>query len=156
MRLIILLIVLVMLLGAAGGAAWYLFLREPTEEELAAEAEAAAEAQRTPAPPIFVEFNPIQVPIVDDDSPDQLVNIILALEVDSQEDADRIITLAPRLNDAFLIELYGGLSSNDLIDSNELVNVERLKRRLLQAANRILGEDAINDVLIQLVSQRPI
>lgn len=156
MRLFILLIVLVMLLGAAGGAAWYLFLREPTEEELAAEAEAQAAAERAPAPPIFVEFNPIQVPIVDDNSPDQLVNIILALEVDSQAKADRIITLAPRLNDAFLIELYGGLSSNDLIDRNDLVNVERLKLRLLQAANRILGEDTVNDVLIQLVSQRPI
>lgn len=154
MRLILLLIVLLMLLGAAAGAGWYLFLRPPSEEELAAQAE--AEANRPPAPPIFVEFNPIQVPIVDDDSPEQLVNVILALEVDSQADADRIITLAPRLNDAFLIELYGGLSTDDLIGDNQLVNVERLKRRLMQAADRVLGEGAVNDVLIQLVSQRPI
>lgn len=151
MRFILLILVLFLLLGAAAAAGWYFFLREDPNAM-----EEVEEEEVDLGPPVFVEFNPIQVPVIGEDRAEQLINIIISLEVLGQENADRVITFAPRLNDAFLVELYGGLSTQDLVARTGLLDVERMKIRLRFAANRVLGEGVVTDVLVQLVSQRPL
>ena len=145
-RLSIFVVVFMMLLVGGGGGYYYLSQQEalagPPEEE----------SEPTGAP-IYVEFNPILVPIIGDQRIDQFINIVVALEVTDQDAADRAIAMAPRLNDAYLRSLYGTLHTRDVL-RHGVVDLPLIKRRLVEESNRVLGADAVQDALIQMVSQR--
>ncbi|NBC34597.1 MAG: hypothetical protein GVY13_18120 [Alphaproteobacteria bacterium] len=139
-------VVLLLLLGGGGGAYYVLqkdALAEPAQPEM---------VQRTEEP-VYVEFNPILLPIVGDGRVEQFVNIVVALEVPDQAAADRAIAMAPRLNDAYLRSLYGTLHSRDVLH-NGIVDLPLIKRRLVEESNRVLGIGTVQDALIQMVSQR--
>lgn len=142
-RLLPIVLVLVVLAGA--GVGYFLFFanRHP----------AMAEPERPPAPPVYVEFNPILLPVVGDGRVEQTVNIVFALEVADQEAANRAIALAPRLNDAFLQALYGTLHRREVM-RNGVLDLSAIKRRLVEESNRVLGQGVVRDVLVQMVSQQ--
>ena len=145
-RVLMIVIVLVLLLGGGGGGYYYMQQRD-------ALAEPSTEVSAPSHDPIYVEFNPILLPIVGDRRVDQFVNIVVALEVADQESADRAIALAPRLNDAYLRSLYGTLHSRDVLHHG-VVDLPLIKRRLVEESNRVLGTGTVQDALIQMVSQR--
>ena len=145
-KLLPILVGIVVLVGA--GAGYFLFF--------AGSRPAAAEQDRPaapPTPPVYVEFNPILLPIVGDGRVEQQVNIVFALEVANQEAANRAIAMAPRLNDAFLQALYGTLHRRDVMRDGVL-NLAVVKRRLIEESNRILGQGVVRDVLVQMVNQQ--
>jgi flagellar FliL protein len=147
MKKLLLLVMVVLLLGGGGAGAW-LFLMQDNGAE-------AAEPPPPPdTPPVFVEFNPLRLPILGDDRVEQIVDIIVVLEVADQETADEVIAVAPRLTDAFMQDLYGELHVQE-IAPNGTVDLRRIKRRLVDAANRTLGEGVVRDALVQMVNQRP-
>lgn len=145
-RLMLIVLVLLILLGGGGGA--YFVLQKDGLAE-AAEPEGVGPV----AEPVYVEFNPILLPIVGDRRVEQFINIVVALEVHDQEAADRAIAMAPRLNDAYLRSLYGTLHSRDVLH-NGVVDLPLIKRRLVEESNRVLGTGTVQDALIQMVSQR--
>ena len=63
--------------------------------------------------------------------------------------------MIPRLKDAYIHDMYGVLSRKASM-SGGLVKTEDLKERLNKISNKVLGEDKINGVLLQVVSQRPV
>lgn len=143
-RLLPIIIVLVVLAGA--GVGYFLVFGGGHT--------ASAEPEPVPqTPPVYVEFNPILLPIVGDGRVDQMVNIVFALEVADQEAANRAIALAPRLNDAFLQALYGTLHRREVMHDGVL-DLTAIKRRLIEESNRVLGEGVVRDVLVQMVSQQ--
>lgn len=144
-RLILIVVVFLMLLTGGGGFHSGLIQN--------AKAEPAEPDERMSGAPVYVEFNPILLPIVGEDDVDQFVNIVIALEMPDQEAADRAISMAPRLNDAYLIALYGTLHSSDVMQ-NGIVDLPLIKRRLVEESNRVLGAGSVHDALIQMVSQR--
>ena len=144
---IAILLVLVVLLVGGGAAAYVLYFAESDEA-------AAAEAEHDPdAPPVYVEFNPIMLPVIGDDGIEQFFSLLITLEVADADDADRVIAMAPRLNDAHLTALYGSLNAEDITDDGVL-DLRQVKRRLINVSNQVLGADIVRDALIQTVSQR--
>ena len=147
-RVIIILVVLLILGG--GGAAAYLVLMGDGE---AAVEEGEEAHEPVDVLPVFVEFNPIVLPIVGDGEIIQFVSIVVTLEVGSQDEADRVIAFAPRLNDAYMNALYGRLLASEVMHQG-VVDLRRIKSRLIEESNHVLGPDTVRDALIQMVSQR--
>src|SRR3546814_17661740 len=88
-KLIVIALSLLLVIGTGAGA-WFFVLQRDAE---------AAEVVRPPDP-VFVTFNPLQLPVIGDGRIEQLVNISLALQFADQETAHRVIAMAPRLDDA--------------------------------------------------------
>ena len=147
-RVIIILFVLLILGG--GGAAAYIVLMGGDAE---AEAEMAEAPEETTALPVFVEFNPIVLPILGDGEIVQFVSIVVTLEVGSEDEANRVVAFAPRLNDAYMNALYGRLLASEVINDG-VVDLRRIKSRLIEESNHVLGPGTVRDALIQMVNQR--
>jgi uncharacterized membrane protein YhdT len=103
----------------------------------------------------FVEMTPIILPIVDGGRVVQSVSIIVSIETASPAVANRARALRPKLVDALLTELYGLLNERTAIRAG-VVQVDVVKARLLIAAERVLGEGSVTDVLLQVVQQQAV
>lgn len=108
----------------------------------------------------YVELSPLLLPIVDDDGVSQVINLVVSLEVTGVASADRVKSLQPKLTDAFIQDMYGVLNRHAALKGGVL-QVGLIKKRLHKVSTRIMGYDAddhaiVNDVLLQVVQQRPI
>lgn len=150
MRKLIIILVLLLLLGGGGAAAWFLYFNKPAEEEGAEEV-----VEPEPAgPPVYVEFNPMQFPVMGDSGVEQMVTLVIALQVADSNAGDDVIEMAPRLNDAFMVKLYGALDARTVMLSNGMLDVSSIKAQLIEAANGVLGVGVVEDALVQMISQR--
>jgi len=149
MKKLILGLVALLLLGG-GGAAGYLLVYKKDGE-----AQAAAPEPEPPADPTFVEFDPIRLPVVGEGRIEQIVDLVVVLEVRDEAAGDDVIQIAPRLYDAIMADLYGELH-RDAVRPDGTLDLRAVKRRILGAARRVAGDDAVIDALVQMVSQRPV
>ncbi len=155
MKRILPILLLLVLIGAGGG---YYFLGHGAaaseDQEQVSSNPAPAAGAPTARAPVYVEFNPILLPIIGDGRIEQTINVVFTLEVADQAAADRVIALSPRLNDAFLQALYGALHSRNVIRDG-VVDLSVIKLRLVQESNRIAGHGVVRDALVQMISQQP-
>lgn len=155
------LVALILLGGGAGGA--YFFLNKPAEasatemsEVQKAEAAKLAAAREADAVPMtYVELDPLVLPIVDEYGVSQTVSLVIVLEVASEAEAETIERLQPRLKDAFIQDMYGVLSRKAVM-SGGVLEVEKIKARLNKVSHKILGANVAHEVLLKVVSQRPV
>jgi hypothetical protein len=76
------------------------------------------------------------------------------LEVATKDDATAVIQMSPRLNDAFITDLYGAIDRRERM-SNGLINVAHIKDRMMNLAAKIMGQGKVLNILVQGVTQRP-
>ncbi len=157
MKKLIIAIVALALLGGAGGGAYMFFMKpanaSETKEETTAKKEEdskAAEAAVT-----FVQMTPLVLPIVDKNGVSQVVNLVISLEVKDAEVAKEVERFQPRLKDAFIQDMYGVLTRQAAMDGG-VVQVGYIKNRLNKVTTKVMGKDKVQDVLLQVVQQRPI
>ncbi len=98
--------------------------------------------------PFFIEIERLTAPFIRDQRFVQYVVLDVSLEVVEERDADKVRQLTPRLRDAFLRELHRLATVRPA--SQKLINVARVKARLLAGADRVLGPRVVRDVLVQL------
>ena len=101
----------------------------------------------------FVELSPLILPVINKQGVTQVISLVVALEVDSQEKADKVTKYQPRLTDAYLSDLYGAFS-HKMPDSG-IVPIAYLKERLNAMSTKVLGEHVVKDVLVQVMQNRP-
>ena len=165
MKYFMILVTALMLIGA-GGAGGYFFFEQSavasagkvSKDALAAKKAkeyAAVKAKEEIEILRFVEMDPIILPIIDGRGVTQVVTLVITLEANGDENAKLAEKMIPRLKDAYIHDMYGVLSSKASM-SGGLVKTEDLKERLNKISNKVLGEDKINGVLLQVVSQRPV
>ncbi|MAH06131.1 MAG: flagellar basal body-associated FliL family protein [Pseudomonadota bacterium] len=160
MKKVLIGVVGILLLGGGAGGG-YLFLKKPaeaslTEEGAAKEAKHAKKKKGHGDEAIeFVQLDPLILPIVDRNGLSQVVSIVVALEVDSKEDAEKVKMLQPKIKDAFISEMYGVIHNPAGLQEGNIVKVRILKERLGKIGRKVLGDDVVNDVLLQVVQQRP-
>lgn len=127
------------------------------EHEAAAKPEKKGEGEgKAAAPkdgPIYVNLQPMVLPVLDEKGPQQLITLLISLEVENEEKQDLIKERMPRLNDAYLQTLYGALDTRT-VNKGSLVDITRIKQKLKAPTERVLGKDVAKDVLIQAVAQR--
>jgi flagellar FliL protein len=160
MKMALIGLVAVLILGG-GAAGAYFYFNKPAEAALTegAEAEKAAAAEgehAAPAPVLeFVKIDPIILPVIDDHGLSQVVTIVITLEVPDVAAADQARLMAPRLKDAIIQDMYGVLSRKSVM-KGETVDVTKIKARLNELSKKVLGTEKVNDVLLQVVNQRPV
>tara|TARA_R110002072_G_scaffold177765_2_gene333798 strand:- start:1259 stop:1678 length:420 start_codon:yes stop_codon:yes gene_type:complete len=103
----------------------------------------------------FVKIDPLIFPIIDDDGVQQVVNLVVAIEVDGPSDAEKVKAMRPRLTDAYIQDMYGILHKHAALKGG-VIQIVMIKERLNEATLRIMGSDIHTQVLLQHVQQRPI
>lgn len=149
--------------GSGVGAGFFLKEAEPELEDHAANpcgeiqeamAEAAPEPEEIEAETEFAKLaNQFVVPVVADDRVIAMVVLSLSIEV-AVGNKDVIFRTEPKLRDAFLQVLFdhaniGGFSGNFTTASNMRILREELNR----AANSIVGTNAIDVLILDIVRQ---
>jgi flagellar FliL protein len=165
MKLAIIGLVAVLVLGGAAAGA-YFYLGKPAEasagpvdeaakaahdakaEKAAAEGEEAAKEQ-------FVSLDVLILPVIDESGVTQTITMVISLEVPDEATAEEVKRLSPRLKDAFIQDMYGTLSRKNAMEKGVL-QVGVIKERLNRISEKVLGPEKVNDVLLQVVQQRPI
>jgi len=103
--------------------------------------------------PIYVHIDPMVMPVINDNGVEQLATIIMDVEVKDFDAADTMHAHMPKVMDALMRHLYGGLGSGAL-RNGKLVDVTKVKNKAIAAVGEVIGADNVRDVLIQNVSQR--
>ncbi len=119
----------------------------------ASEKETAKEGEL--AGPSFVEMKPLVLPIVDRNGVSQIISLVVSLEANDAASAAEILKYSPRLTDAFIQDMYGVLTRQAAMEGG-VVQVGYIKNRLNRVSAKVLGEDKVKDVLLQVVQQRPV
>ncbi len=162
MKTAFLALVAILILGG-GAAGAYFYFEQPAQASIgddeahqqAVEAEKADKARAASRNHEFVELAPLVLPIVDNSGVSQVVSMVVVLEVDSSSKAEKVRTLEPRLKDAYIQELYGVLNKHAALQGGVL-QVNMIKARLNQISHKVLGDEVVEDVLLQVVQQRPL
>lgn len=103
--------------------------------------------------PIYVHIAPVVLPVITDNGVEQLVTIVFDVQVKDFDTADDMHANMPRIMDALMRALYGGLGQGAL-RNGKLANVNKVKNKAIEAVGEVVGSDKIIDVLVQGVSQR--
>lgn len=103
----------------------------------------------------FVTLDPLVLPIVDENGVNQVISMSIVLEVADLAAAENVKRMEPRLKDAFIQDMYGVLNRYAALKGG-VIQVGQIKQRLNAISNHVMGENQINDVLLQVVRQRPI
>ena len=156
MKKVIMTIAALALLGgtAAGG---YIFFMKPAEasETSDKKEEKKADKGAADATVAFVQMSPLVLPIVDKNGVSQVISLVISLEVKDDISAKEVERLTPRLKDAYIQDMYGVLTRQAAMEGG-VVQVGYIKNRLNQVTTKIMGKDRVNDVLLQVVQQRPV
>lgn len=159
---IMMMIVGALLMFAGGGAGAYFYFQQEAEasapedeEHEIKKAEKKEEKGDHGTVYEYVELDPLILPIVDKKGVSQVVSMVIALEVDSPSTAARVKAMAPRLKDAYIQDLYGVLSEHAALKGG-VIQVGYIKERLNKISQEVVPDGEINDVLLQVVQQRPL
>jgi flagellar FliL protein len=152
-KLIFILLPLLLLLGGGGAAAWFFFLKPPAAGDKAAAATPAAGEHKADAKAVFVDVGEIIVPVYSRDGKDKLMVVRFELQIGDVMPVDEVRYLLPRLRDAYIGTLSTLAGRGELVEESQ--RNATIKHALKLASDRVLGPDAITDVLIQRAWQQP-
>lgn len=103
--------------------------------------------------PIFLHLAPLTLPVINDHGAQQLVTMLIDLQLRDIEAARKMQIEMPRVKDAVLQALYGGLSDGSMRNANAL-NIVQIKQSVHETVDRVFGSGHVIEVLIQAVAQR--
>ncbi len=149
-KLAIAVAIMLMLAGATIGVLKWLGIG-PFGDGGAVETEATG---TTPGEPLrFVAMDVLVIPIFQGEKVAATVQIQLKLEAASVENQLEIARLLPRLNDAFLSDLYGFIPRH--LRKEERLDIALIKDRLQMVGDKVAGPGVIKSVLVQAVLENP-
>lgn len=153
MKKLLFILLPLLLLGGGGAGAWFFFLKAPAEGDKTAEAAPAESGHKAEAKAVFVDVGEIIVPVYNRDGKNNLMVVRMELEVGDVMPADEVRYMLPRLRDAYIGTLSTLAGRGELVDESQ--RSATIKRALKLASDRVLGPDAIRDVLLQRAWQQP-
>ncbi len=158
MKLVMMIVGALLVLGGGGAGAYFYFMQEAEasapegeEHEVAKEEEHAKDSTHFE----YVELDPLILPIVDKNGLSQVVSMVVALEVVDAAAAEKVKKLSPKIKDAYIQDLYGMLNEHAALKGG-VIQVSYIKKRLNKISVDVIGEEYFNDVLLQVVQQRPL
>jgi len=163
MKMAVIGLLAVLVLGGGAAGAYFYFAKPavaslgPADEAAKAEHDAkeAGAADAAVAVEEFVHIDPLIFPVIGETGVTQTVSLVVSIEVPNKEAAAEVQRLSPRLKDAFIQDMYGALNRKSSTE-NGVLKVGPLKARLNKISTEVLGADKVNEVLLQIIQQRPI
>ena len=98
--------------------------------------------------PKFVELDLLTAPFVRGGKFVQYVVLVVILEVDDDDGVDEVRSVMPRLRDAFVTELHTIATMRN--PEQKMLNMKRIKSRLLASAHKVMRNRIVRAVLVQL------
>jgi Flagellar basal body-associated protein len=149
MKAVILLVLGIGLLGGAGYGGWMLYnmYMVPHDGE-----QPKKEEPPPKVPTSFVRLPPLVVPAIGSHKVDQFVTVVVTLEVVADK-VPLVQAYQPKVFDKLLTTLYGAVDDKSVLAGN-LVNIPVVKEKLTAAAAKVVGDGVVQNVLIQVVTQR--
>lgn len=161
MRFAIMGLVVLLVLGGAGAGAYFYFKQpaeaavgETEEHHAAKEADDHGKGGHGGAKFQYVELDPLILPIVDNRGVSQTISMVVMIQVEDAAAAENVTQMAPRLKDAYIQEMYGVLNQHAALRGG-VVQVGEIKKELTAISHKVMGEGVVQDVLLQVVQQRP-
>lgn len=102
---------------------------------------------------VYVKLEPMVIPVISDNGAQQLVTFIIQLHVKNFSAADKLRSRLPQLTDAIFTALYGGLGQGSLRTGHQ-INIPKVKRRIVEAVDKTIEPNLIEDVLLGGIGQR--
>lgn len=157
MKKILAILVVLGLLGGGGAGAYFYFMKPAEASQPEGEhAEKHVEKEdKDTSHHSFVELDVLTLPIINDSGVTQTVSIVVAIEVASDDAAATVTAQAPRLRDAYIREMYGILYTHSALKGG-VIQIAPIKEQLHEISHTVLGKDIVEDVLLQVVQQRPV
>jgi flagellar FliL protein len=103
----------------------------------------------------YYELPPLLIPVINARGLSQQVSLVVSIEVPTGK-LEEVALYAPRLTDAYIQDMYGVLSAGYGLVNGNVLNVSAIKQRLSKVTVNVLGEELVEDVLLQIVQQRPL
>jgi len=117
----------------------------------------AQKAEEATGPLIeYFEMHPLVLPLLNERGLAQQVSLVISLEMNDGHLATELSLYEPRLADAYIQDLYGVLGAGYGMINGNILDVRVLKQRLTAITQEVLGPELVNDVLLQVVQQRPL
>ena len=148
MKKIIIIVVVILLLAGGGFAAWKFLWSGKGGESPAA---AAGEGQPQQSGPLYVDLEPLIIPITREDRVVKYTSLAIKLEVNGPAAKAKVEQFMPYVRDAFLTRLMVVLARGD---PSQPYDQEKLKRQLMAESENVLGPDIVKDVLISAAAER--
>jgi flagellar FliL protein len=155
MKTVLVAIVALILLGGGGAGAYFYFMK-PAEAATVASGEHEKSAKKKDAHAVssFVQLDPLILPIINKEGVTQVVSLVIVIETPDEAGKAQVTYMTPRLKDAFIQDMYGALSQ-DAMMRDGIIQVGALKNRLQKVSTHVMGDGVVNNVLLQVVQQRP-
>lgn len=103
----------------------------------------------------YIELEPLLLPIIDEYGVSQTVTMRIALELTDADKALSIQQMKPKLNNAYIRDMYGALNEYALLKGG-VIEVGIVKQRLHRITNEVLGDNIVNAVLLEMVNQQEV
>jgi len=142
-----------LLLGCGAGAYFYMGRSEASTGDAKQEAKAKP-AESEGGKITYVAVPAIVLPIIDRNGISQTISLVVSLQVNNEERAKEVENNLPRLSDAYLSDMYGTLSQKAAMEYG-VIKVSTLKARLIEITTKVMGKDAVDGVLLQVLQQHP-
>ncbi len=139
--------VILLLAGGSVGVMKWMQLGPFAPEEVAGEEETPA--PRKGAQPRYVDIDPVNVAVIQNNRPRSIVQITVKLEVASEKDAAAVQKRMIRLTNALVTDLHDFLPR--LLREVDHIELDLLRDRMQFVADKTLGKGLVKQVLIQSV-----
>ena len=143
MKKAIILVVLLLVLGGGGYFGW-----QQMGETFADGGEESQGGFFFDDEPRFVELDLLTAPFLRGGKFVQYVVLVVNLEVVNDDAVDEVRAVMPRLRDAFVSELHTLATMRN--PEQKMLNIKRIKSRLLASAQKVMGGGTVRAVLVQL------
>ena len=100
--------------------------------------------------PRYIEMDPIQVPVFQDDGVAGTIMIHYKLEALTLDNERKIAKAKRQLGDALIKDFSYYIPRT--LRNNKTLDVTLVKYRIMMVANRLLGEEVVSDALIQAMT----
>lgn len=142
MKKLILILAVLLLLGGGGFAGWWFFFKPPAETEEVVEAPAI--------PSIFVEFPRMSLALIKEGVVTHHLIVTVTVEVAQGDDEIWVKRWRPKLHDSFYAELHSLFAYRYFTEGG--YDNERVRKRLLMVAEKVVGPDIIRGIEISIDS----
>ena len=141
-------IILVVLLIVLGGGGYFGWQQMGESSSPSGAGESGGSSFFANDDPRFVELDLLTAPFLRGGKFAKYVVLVINLEVSNDDEVEEVRAVMPRLRDAFVTELHTIATMRN--PEQKMLNIKRIKSRLLVSANEVMGEGFVRDVLVQL------
>ena len=141
-------IILVVLLIVLGGGGYFGWQQMGESSSPSAAGESGGSSFFANDDPRFVELDLLTAPFLRGGKFVKYVVLVIILEVSNDDEVEEVRAVMPRLRDAFVTELHTIATMRN--PEQKMLNIKRIKSRLLVSANEVMGDGVVRDVLVQL------